>query len=72
MGLPPEFDEALMYNLACRMRTLYQMPADAQLIGLARAGMGTIRSANAQIPLLKMPTGLSRGGRFNVFSGQGR
>ena len=68
MGLPPEFDEALLYNLACRIRTLYQMGPDPVLIGLAKAGLGTIRQANAQIPRLQIPTALTRGARYNVYS----
>lgn len=68
MGLPPEFDEALTYSLAVRMRTLYQLAPDAGVVALARAGIGTIRSANAQVARLRMPVGLSHGGRYNIFS----
>lgn len=72
MGLPPEFDEALVYNLAARMRVLYQLPPDPAVIGLAKAGLGTIRAANTQIPHLRMPAGLSGKGRYNVYSDQSR
>lgn len=72
MGLPPEFNEALVYNLACRIRTLYQLNPDPAVVGLAKAAMNTVRRANAQIARLKMPAGVSRGGRFNIFSGLSR
>ena len=69
MGLPPEFDEALVYNLAVRLRTLYQMAADPAIVMLAKASLGTIRAANTQISKLRMPTGLTGPGRFNIYSG---
>ena len=70
INLPPEYQEALIWNLACRLRALYQMAPDAAVVGLARAALSTIRQANAQVPMLSMPAGVQRGGRFNVYSGQ--
>lgn len=71
LNLPPEYEEALVYNLAARLRVMYQMDADAAMIGLARAALGTIRETNAQIPTLKMPPRLM-GSRYNVYSDQSR
>ena len=70
INLPPEYQEALIWNLAARLRPLYQLDADATIIGLARAALSAIRQANAQVPLMSMPAGVQRGGRFNVYSGQ--
>ena len=70
INLPPEYQEALIWNLAARIRPLFQLDADATVIGLARASLSTIRQANAQVPLLSLPSGVQRGGRFNVYSGQ--
>jgi hypothetical protein len=72
INLPPEYQEALIYNLAARLRPFFQMDPDASIVGLAKAALGTIRSVNTQIPMLQMPVGMSRGSRYNVYSDQGR
>lgn len=71
INLPAEYQEALVYNLAIRIRALYQMPADPVVVVLAKSALNTIRNANAQVPRLQMPVGMSRGGRYNVYSDQG-
>lgn len=71
INLPAEYQEALIYNLAARLRVLYQLDVDAGVVGLARAALNTIRTANAQVQLLQMPGGMGKGGnRFNIYSGQ--
>jgi hypothetical protein len=67
INLPPEYMGALHYNLAARLRAAYRLPPDPTLIGLARDALNVIRSANAQVPRLQMPTDLVRGGLWNVF-----
>lgn len=71
INLPAEYQEALIYNLAVRMRALYQMPPDPAIVALAKSGLNTIRNANAQVPRLQMPLGMARNGRYNVYSDQG-
>jgi hypothetical protein len=61
--LPPEYDEALIYNLAARLRVSYQLPPDPAVISLAASSLATIRTANTQIPLARMPAGLPGMGR---------
>lgn len=68
--LPPEYQEALIYNLAARLRALYQLPVDPAVIALAKAALGTVRAANTQIERLQIPNAIGRGGRFNIYSGQ--
>ncbi len=68
-NLPPEYEECIRLNLAVRLRVAYQLPPDAELIGLAKVALNTIKNTNAQIPLLQMPGDLVRGGgTYNVFS----
>ena len=71
LNLPPEYEEALVYNLATRIRINYQMEVDAGLLGIARSALGTIRETNAQIATLKMPPRLM-GARYNIYSDQSR
>jgi hypothetical protein len=67
INLPSQYYGALRYNLACRVRTMYQLPPDPQLVGLAEDSLNTIRNMNAQVPRLRMPDGINRGRRYNIF-----
>ena len=53
--LPPEYMEALIWNLSVRMRPLYQLPPDPTIVALAKASLNVIRQSNAQISELRMP-----------------
>lgn len=68
INLPPEYEEALMYNLAGRLFPSYGMPENQTVISLAAASLNTVRMANAQIGRLYMPADLVRRGRYNVYS----
>lgn len=70
INLPAEYQEALIYNLAARLCPFFQKEADPSIIGLAKAALGTIRSANTQIPRLQMPVGMNRGARYNIYTDQ--
>lgn len=69
--LPPEYEEAILYNLIIRLRAAYRLPPDATYVGLAKAGLNTLRRANAQVSTLGMPMGLRTGPAYNVFSDRG-
>lgn len=69
LSLPPEYFEALHYNLACRLRPAYQLPPDPTLVQLAKSALDTVKMANTQVPHLKMPAGLMGTGRFNIYAG---
>jgi hypothetical protein len=66
--LPPEYLAALQWNLAVRLRSAYQMPADPVAVGLAKDALAVIRIANTQIPRLRMPAGIAGSGIYNIFS----
>lgn len=68
INLPPEYEMALLYNAAVRLRISYQMPADPALIGLAQDALNVIRGANAQVPRVTLPTRLVRGLLYNIYS----
>lgn len=65
--MPPEYEEAIHYNLAVRLRSMYQLQPDLMQNRLAANALRTIRQANVQIPSLKMPGSL----RFNKGNGNG-
>jgi hypothetical protein len=66
--LPDEYYAALLYNLAVRLRSAYQLPPDPVTVGLAKSALAIIRGANAQIPRLVLPNEINRGGVYNVYS----
>jgi hypothetical protein len=67
--LPPEYNDALLYNLAVRLRISYQLGADQSIDRLAKASLNTIKNANTQMPLLRMPPALGgRGSRYSIYS----
>lgn len=65
--LPPEYEEAILYNLAARLRPSYQLPPDPTITALALSSLETIRTANAQIPRAQMPRTLMGHGRYNIY-----
>lgn len=66
--LPSQYFGALRYNLACRVRPMYQLPPDPQVIALATDSLSTIRNMNAAVPRLRMPAGIGRGTKYNIYS----
>lgn len=67
INLPGQYFGALRYNLAARVRPMYQLPPDPSLVALATDSLSVIRNMNAQVPRLKMPTGLARGRLYNIY-----
>lgn len=68
INLPPAYYEALLYNLAIRLANLYKMPIlpTDPLIGLAKAGLDTVRAGNTAIAQLRIDPTLQRGGIYNI------
>lgn len=60
--VPPEYMEALAWNLAARLRPSYGLAADEQVIALAKMALNTIRQSNLQVPTLDMPSAIPRNG----------
>lgn len=70
LNLPPEYMEAIVWNLACRLAPAYGQEASPTAIALARTALNTIQVANTQIPTLAIPGAISpyRGGNRVVTS----
>jgi hypothetical protein len=71
LALPPEYADAIVTNLACRIIVASGGQISPGLAGMARAALETVRMTNSQIPLLGMPAALS-GHRGDVSSWAGR
>lgn len=69
--LPFEYYNAILYNLAIRLRPKYRLgtyPGDS-LPGMARDSLAVVRGNANQIMKLRMPEGIRRrGGTYNIFS----
>lgn len=69
-GIPQIYRNAMIFNLALRLRQAYGkgLRPDTSLEKLARASLWKIRQSNAQIPQLTLPEiVLGRGSLYNIF-----
>lgn len=69
-NMPPEYEEAIHYNLCVRLTSMYQYKPSPIQGQLAKIALNTIKNANAQIPTLQMPSALRRnnGSNFYIFN----
>jgi hypothetical protein len=68
INLPPEYQEAILYNLAVRLAASYKMPVDPVVVSIAKSSLNTIRNSNVQIPTLRLPDDLTRGSVYNIYT----
>lgn len=67
--LPGEYEEAIRYGLAVRLRPLFQLDPDPSLTVLAQTAFEALRAANVQIPLMSMPANIpTHPMRYNIFA----
>ena len=74
MNMPPEYYEAIHYNLTTRLMSMYNYPADPLKSALAKGALNAIKTANVQIPTMNMPPMLRniRGSNFYIFNADAR
>lgn len=70
INLPPEYDAALMWNLAARLRPSYQLPPDQTVTAMAKVALNVIRNATNQVPLARIDPSLTgiNGVRYDMYS----
>lgn len=68
--LPPEYYDAIVFNLAIRLKSKYQIPSfpGDPLPGLAKSSLNIVRGPNVQIQELPMPQEVRRDGLYNIYS----
>lgn len=69
INLPPEYEAALNWNLARRLRATYQMPPDQEINALATDALNVIRLANSAMSTLVMPRELVQRNRAYDYRG---
>jgi hypothetical protein len=72
VNLPPEYQEAIVYNLVVRLYASYPtLTPNPVTVALAKSSLNTVRNSNVQIATLKLPDDLVRGGAYNVYTDRG-
>lgn len=73
-NMPPEYEEAVIYNLVMRLLVAYKLPPDPMVNKIAKGSLATLRQANVQIPTLKMPPSLQnvRSNNFYIYNADAR
>lgn len=71
LAIPPEYYDAIYWNLCVRFRAAYRLPPDATFNKQAKKSLDTIRAANFQVGRLRMPPGIRVGPAYNIYSDQG-
>jgi hypothetical protein len=60
INLPPEYEEAIMFNMVLRLYPIYGLPPNPIIVASAKTSLNILEAANVQIPRLRMPGGLVR------------
>lgn len=68
INMPPQYEEAIMWNLAGRLRPMYGMGPEATISALARASLNSLAGSNTQVPTMTMDPTLVGRGKYNVYS----
>jgi hypothetical protein len=69
INFPPEYEAALNWCGARRVRASYQLPPDPEIISLARDALNTLRLANQAVSTLVMPAALRNRNRAYDYRG---
>ena len=66
--MPNEYLDAMHWNLADRILTIYGLPENPKITRYAEVSMRAIMENNSQIPLLHMPVALrGKSGAYNIY-----
>lgn len=71
INLPAQYEEAIMYNLAGRIRPMYGLQPDPTVTALAKASMNCMQQGNTQVPMATVDPLLTVGHRYNIYTDQG-
>lgn len=69
MPTPPEFDEAIAYNLACKLRPEYGKPLEPDVVDFAQSGLALIRTSVEANTYARLELDLPRADAQRAFDG---
>lgn len=70
LNMPPEYEMAFWSNMVSMLCGAYKLPMAPEIAGIAKASLETLRTSNAQVPMLQLPNPVKtrpRGG-YNIWS----
>lgn len=67
VNLPPEYEEAIIYNLAQRLYVHYGLPPNPMTARLASAALKTIKEINDRTPSIVLSADVAGGTRYNIY-----
>jgi hypothetical protein len=70
LTLPPPYLDAVVFNLASRLRIMYGLQQNEALDAQARGALATVQASNVQVPRMQLPPELRGGGSgwYNFWS----
>lgn len=69
VSLPPGYDDAIAFNLACVLAPENEVPVPAQVQKTATMSKKLLKRTNFEPPTLQFEEGIPGGGRFNIYTG---
>lgn len=70
INLPPQYEEAICYNLSGRLRPLYGLQPDPTINAIAKSSLNILQAANTQIPTSQVDQFLTTNQRYNIYTDQ--
>lgn len=68
INMPPQYEEAIMWNLAGRLRPMLGFEPDQTINASARASINSLMGSNTQVPTMTIDPILTSRGKYNVYS----
>lgn len=68
ISLQPQYLNAIMGELSCRMAPIFGVPVPQDVAAMARGSKNTVKRLNVQIPVVQVSSDLIRTGHYSVFS----
>jgi hypothetical protein len=68
INLPDEYQDAVFWNLCARLLNSYRKPSDPYIMAQAQGALSTVKAANLQIPLLRIPDAITGGYPYNIYT----
>lgn len=69
VSLPPGYERAMVYNLACELAPEYGRPVDPIIMQVAQESKAQLKRTNSRPYFLKCDTAITGSGSYNIYTG---
>lgn len=69
VSLPPGYEEAITFNLACDLAPENEVPVPPRVEKKAVMSKKLLKRTNLEVPVLQFEEGIPGGGRYNIYTG---